>query len=55
MEMKRNYNHINKETEEYEEKMRELLYRNKNQSEVGRMIKNLWDLRKNILHEQKKL
>ena len=54
LEIKRNYNLINKETVEHEERMRELLYRNKNHSEVGKMIKNLWDMRKNILEQQKK-
>ena len=55
LEIKRNYNLINKETVEHEERMRELLYRNKNHSEVGKMIKNLCDMRKNILAKQKKI
>ena len=54
LEVKRDYNLIHKEIAEHEERMRELLYRNKNHSGVGKMIKNLWDLRKNILDEQKK-
>ena len=53
MECKRDYNIINKETIDYEERMRELLYRNKNHTDVGKMIKNLWEMR-SIIELQKK-
>ena len=41
LEKKRDYNLIHKETVEQEERMRELLYRSKDYTGVGKMIKNL--------------
>ena len=33
-----------------EERMRILLYRNENYQEVGKLVKNLWDLRKELIN-----
>merc|ERR1712179_205763 len=53
LEGKRNYDLINKELIDPEERMRALLFRNENHQEVGRMIKELWDLRGKMLKEKK--
>ena len=50
LEIKRDYNIIDKDIRNPEEKMRKLLYRNKNYQEVGRLIKNLWTLRKELIN-----
>merc|ERR1711909_90977 len=52
LEGKRNYELINKELIDPEERMRALLFRNENHQEVGRMIKELWDLRGKMLKER---
>ena len=51
LEIKRDYNIIDKDIKNPEEKMRKLLYRNKNYQEVGRLIKNLWTLRKELIND----
>ena len=53
LEGKRNYELINKELIDPEERMRALLFRNENHQEVGRMIKELWDLRGKMLKDKK--
>jgi len=53
LEGKRNYELINKELTDPEERMRALLFRNENHQEVGRMIKALWDLRGKMLKDRK--
>merc|ERR1712055_1028324 len=53
LEGKRNYDLINKELIDPEERMRALLFRNENHQEVGRMIKALWDLRGKMLKDRK--
>merc|ERR1712055_186577 len=53
LEGKRNYELINKELIDPEERMRALLFRNENNQEVGRMIKDLWDLRGKMLKDKK--
>ena len=53
LEEKRNYDLINKELRDPEERMRALLFRNENHQEVGRMIKALWDLRGKMLKDRK--
>ena len=40
---------INKSTTDPEERMRELLFRNKNHIRISIMIRNMWDLRRAIL------
>ena len=52
LEKNRDYSTINKDIKGTETKMRELLYRNKNYQEVGRLIKNLWTLRKELINDQ---
>merc|ERR1712179_461306 len=52
LEEKRNYDLINKELRDPEERMRALLFRNENHQEVGRMIKALWDLRGKMLKDR---
>ena len=53
LELKRDYNLLNKETVNPEERMRELLFRNENHMEISRMIKNMWELRRDLLNVQK--
>ena len=50
----RNYNLIDKNIQNSEEKMRKLLFRNKKHQEIGQMIKELWIERKEILDSIKK-
>ena len=50
LEIKRNYNIIDKDISNPEERMRKLLYRNEKHQEVGRLIKNLWNLRKELIN-----
>merc|ERR1712179_600560 len=52
LEGKRNYDLINKELRDPEERMRALLFRNENHQEVGRMIKALWDVRGKMLKDR---
>ena len=51
MEKIRDYSLLDKDIEDLEERMRTLLFRNERRGDVGRMIKNLWDLRKQLLDE----
>ena len=51
IEEKRNYNIINKDIKNPEERMRILLFRNKNYQAVSRMLRDLWELRKKILKQ----
>ena len=46
LEIKRNYNIINKDIKVPEERMRALLFRNKNHQAVSKMLRDLWELRK---------
>ena len=46
LETKRNYNLINKNIREQEERMKDVLFRNRNHTEVSKMIMNMWNLRK---------
>ena len=50
LEIKRDYNIIDKDISNLEERMRILLYRNENHQEVGRLVKNLWTLRKELIN-----
>ena len=54
LESKRNYNIINKEIVDHEERTKDVLYRNKNHNDIGIMIKIMWESRKNIIELQKK-
>ena len=49
LETKRNYNLIEKDISDPEERMRKLLYRNEKHQEIGRQIKNLWNLRRELM------
>ena len=49
LEKSRDYSIINKDIKDPEEIMRELLYRNKNYQEVGRLIKDIWTLGKELM------
>ena len=49
LEIRRNYKIIDKNISNSEERMRKLLYKNKKYQEVGKQIKNLWDLRKKLI------
>ena len=51
LEIKRDYNIIDKDISNPEERMRILLYRNENHQEVGRLVKNLWTLRKALTNK----
>ena len=48
LEIRRDYNIIDKDIRNPEERMRKLLYRNEKYQEVGKMIKNLWTLRREL-------
>ena len=50
LEIKRDYNIIDKSISNPEERMRILLYRNENHQEVGRLVKNLWNRRKELIN-----
>ena len=50
LEIKIDYNIIDKSISNLEERMRILLYRNENHQEVGRLVKNLWTLRKELIN-----
>ena len=54
LELKRNYNLIDKEIVDPEERMRVLLFRNENRQEIGRMIKDIWETRGQLLKEREK-
>ena len=49
LEESRDYNLIDKNIQNSEERMRKLLFRNNKYQEIGKMIKNLWTNRKKIL------
>ena len=51
LEVKRNYEVIDENIDNPEERMRKLLYRNRKHQEVGKQIKNLWDLRKKSIEK----
>ena len=51
LETVRNYELLDKNNNNSEERMRKLLYRDDRCWEVGKMIKDLWDLRRKILKE----
>ena len=51
LETKRNYKLIEKDISDPEERMRKLLYRNEKHQEIGRLIKNLWSLRKELIEK----
>ena len=48
LEIRRDDNIIDKKIQTPEERMRKLLYRNEKYQEVGKMIKNLWTLRREL-------
>ena len=50
----RDYNLINKDIQNSEERMRSLLFKDNRFQEIGNMIKNLWTERRNILENNKK-
>merc|ERR1712179_249186 len=51
LEKMRDYNLLDRDIEDPEERMRTLLFRYERREDIGRMIKNLWDLRKQMLDE----
>ena len=51
LESGRNYQVIDGNIDNPEERMRKLVYRNNRYQEVGKQIKKLWDLRKKLLEE----
>ena len=51
----RDYNLINRNITNSEERMRTLLFRDERYQEIGKMIKKIWDERKNILDTHKNL
>ena len=53
-EEKRDYNLLDRKIKDPEERMRILLFRNERRQDIGRMIKNLWDLRRQLLKEKEK-
>ena len=50
LEQKRDYRLINKNTRNPEERMRELLFRNKDHIRISIMIRSMWDLRRALLN-----
>ena len=52
LENKRDYSIIDSNIKNPEERMRVLLFRNKNFLMVSKMLRNLWDLRKNLLKQE---
>ena len=49
LEEKRNYNLLDRKETDPENRMRKLLFRNNECYEIGKMIKELWILRRNLL------
>ena len=47
----RDYNLLDKNTSDPEERMRKLLFRDERSWEVGKLIKDLWDLRRELLNK----
>ena len=54
IEQKRDYNLLDREIKDPEERMRTLLFRKERRQDIGKMIKNLWDLRRQLLEEKEK-
>ena len=54
LESKRNYNLLDKNTEDPEERMRKLLFRDERHQEIGKQIKDLWDLRRELMKKLNK-
>ena len=54
LEHKRDYELINRNINDPEDRMRELLFRNKNHMEIRRMIKNMWELRRKLLNARER-
>ena len=52
LETGRDYRVIDKNIRNPEERLRKLLYRNKKYQEVGKMIKDLWTLRRDLKNKQ---
>ena len=53
LERKRDPTLINYETKDYEEKMKELLYRNSEHNKTSHMIRDIWILRRDMLKKLK--
>ena len=53
LERKRNYTIIDDRIDNYEERMKDLLYRNTDHIKTSYMIRNLWILRRDLLKERK--
>ena len=49
LEQKRNYTLIDRNIRDPEERMRVLLFRNREYTRVSKMIRSLWDLRRDLL------
>ena len=54
LEKKRNHFIVNKEIIDSEERMKDLLFRNKNYTETSKVIRDLWVLRRQLLKEKEK-
>ena len=49
LDTKKNYSLIEKDIRDPEERMRKLVYRDERHQEIGRQIKDLWSLRKELM------
>ena len=54
LEQKRDCELMNRNINDPEDRMRELLFRNKNHMEISRMIKNMWELRRKLLNARER-
>ena len=54
LEKKRNHLIVNKDIIDPEERMKDLLFRNKNYTETSKVIRDLWVLRRQLLKEREK-
>ena len=54
LETKRNYNLIKKDIKDPEARMRKLLYKNEKHQEIGKLIRNLWTVRKELIDKLSK-
>ena len=54
LEQKRDYNLLDKDISDPEERMRILLFRDERRQSIGKLIKNLWDHRRQLLKEIEK-
>ena len=52
LESKKEDNILNKNIKDPEERMRTLLFRNKDHLSVGKMLRNLWDLRNELIRKK---